>query len=196
MSAIIKKLSTRLGVALLTFTVSVAVGLLWATPYFRNGGAPGGVEIPDSLEHTEQSSPKVASMPEGWKSLDVKGKLTLRLPQDMWPSALMGDSLNHREAYSNRDLNVTVIYGEYAPCAPRHVPDRPSYRESIIDVGGRKAKLGIDRNYQPDHIIANVCFLKADAASMRLNVVAFCRDDRALETAQQIFSSIRFKDDR
>ena len=36
----------------------------------------------------------------------------MRLPQDMKPKEPMGDSFAYREAYSNRDLAVTISYGE------------------------------------------------------------------------------------
>src|SRR5215216_5075947 len=62
------------------------------------------------------------------------------------------------------------------------------------EINGKKAKIGIDRYYQPKPINAYVCFLDTNASAMQLRALVFCKDERALETAQTIFKSIRFKD--
>lgn len=187
----IKRLTPKLFVALLTFIIGVGVALLWVALHFRSLRTPSVLEVPNSTKIEEVSSP------EGWRTLVVEGKVTLQVPPDMRPSELIGDSLSHREAYSNRDINITIIYGEPDPCdTPRHLLERPTYHESIVDIGGRNALIGIDRYYQPKAIITSVCLLNTDDSVMQLRALVFCKDDRALETAQTIFKSIRFKDFR
>ena len=202
----IKEHSTHLLVALVTFAVGVAVTLLWVVPYFRTASTPGALKVADTPK--DEGTP----LPGGWKQLKVKNKVTIRLPQDMETSELIGDSFAYREAYSNQDLNITIVYGEmfppdifpqrrsrrgtsFDPCETVHLLlERPNYHESVIDIDGRKAKLGIDRSYQDRYIIAHLCFLKSEENATPLSIIAYCRDDRALETAQQIFTSIKFKD--
>lgn len=171
----IRTLSTRFAVALLTFAVGVAVTLLWVTTRFVSLNPARVLDVSD----TQRDGQKFSL--EGWKEIDVKNKFTVQLPHDMQPSELVGDSDSHREAYSNQGINITIVYGEHPSCeTARHLLDRPTYHESVIDIDGRKAKLGIDRYYQPQPINAHLCFLNSDDGGMRLSMVAFCRDDRAI----------------
>ena len=188
MRLISRKLSTRLFVSLVTFTAGVAVTLLWVVPRFQSVHSPSALKGYDTLKDEE------VSVPDGWKKLEIKNKVAMRLPQDMKPTKLIGDSFNYREAYNNQDTHLTIVYGEPTPCdTPRFLLERPSYSESVIDIDGRKAKLSIDGFYRPKFIIARLCFLDTDDHAMQLGAVAYCKDDRALETAQKIFTSIKFK---
>jgi hypothetical protein len=145
-----------------------------------------------------------------WKILDVKNKVTIRVPPDMQPSELIGDSFAYREAYRNRNIEITIAYDArhppvrpdqtgdlFDPCeTQKSLREEPTYDESVVDIDGRKAKLRIDRYHKPKFILANVCFLNPPDPSEQLIVLAHCKDEHALETAQQIFNSIRFKDSK
>jgi hypothetical protein len=133
-------------------------------------------------------------LPAGWKKLVVKNRVTLSVPPDMKPAELIGDSPKYREAYNNQELYLTIVYGEFAPCdTPRFLLERTTtYHESVIEVDGKQARLGVDSFYQPEFTNARLCFLNADDSGMQLNVAAVCKNDQALQTAQQIFTSIRF----
>ena len=182
-------LSTRLAVALVTFTAGVAVTLIWVSNHFRSVNPPRVLEASDTRRDEEKFSL------EGWKEVEVKSKLTLELPQDMLATELIGDSDSYREAYSNKDINITIVYGEHPSCeTARHLRERPTYHESNVDIDGRKAKLGIDRYNQPEPISARLCFLDPDAGGRKLSMLAFCKDDRALKTVERIFASIKFRD--
>ena len=197
----IKRPSDRLLVVLLTVGIAVSVTLLRVVPHFRTVAPTLALKGSDTLKDE-------ISLPNGWKKLEVKNQVIMRLPQDLKPIEPRGNSFAYREAYSNRDIKITIVYGEvipprpnqrdpFASCdTPRSLLEEPTYNESVIEINGRKAKLGIDRTHPPDSIIAHVCFPVADDNAMPLRVVAYCKDDRALETAQQIFTSIRFKEDR
>lgn len=183
--------SKGLVVAILTFAVGVALTLLWLTLHFRPAVTQRAPEVPLTVKKKE------TPLPAGWKNLEVKNSFTLSVPQDMKPAELIVDSPYYREAYNNRELYVAIVYGEYAPCnTPRFLLERPTYQESVIDIAGKKARLGTDSLYQPEAINARLCFLNADQEGMQLNVAAFCKDEHALETAKQIFTSIRFTDNK
>lgn len=183
-----RKIATRLSVALATFTAGVAVTVLWVAPHFRSASTPSPVEVSRSLKNED------TPLPDGWKELEVKDRVVLWLPQDMKPAKLIGDSLNYREAYNNRDIYLAVVYGEPTPCdTPSFLLERPTYSESVVDINGRKAKLGIDDFYRPKFISARLCFLGADDRAMQLGAVAYCKDDSALKAVRQIFTSIKFK---
>lgn len=105
-------LSTRLAVALVTFTAGVAVTLIWVSNHFRSVNPPRVLEASDTRRDEEKFSL------EGWKEVEVKSKLTLELPQDMLATELIGDSDSYREAYSNKDINITIVYGEHPSSRP------------------------------------------------------------------------------
>jgi hypothetical protein len=195
----IKKLSIRLLVLLVIFAIGVTVMLLCAARSFRTVPTAGALKASDALRGEQ------VAVPEEWKKFDIKNRVTIRLPQDMKPSELIGDSYAYREAYSNRDIEITIAYGavrpprlnqkgdQFDPCETRQSRlQEPTYHESVIELDGRKAKLRIDRYHQPKFILADVCFLNPPDRSEQLIVLAFCKNEHALETAQQIFNSIRF----
>lgn len=183
-----RKIATRVFVALATFTAGVAATVLWVASHYRSTDTPRPVEVSHTLKNEE------VPLPDGWKELEVKERVVLWLPQDMKPAPLIGDSLNHREAYNNQDIYFAVVYGEPTPCdTPSFLLERSSYSESVVDINGRKAKLGIDGFYRPKFISARLCFLDADEHAMQLGAMAYCKDDSALKVVRRIFTSIKFK---
>src|SRR5258708_590645 len=199
-----KNISIRLLVGLLTFTTGITVTLLLVVPRFRT------VRTPRPLKASEPLKDEEGPLPEGRKKLEIKNQVSLRLPQDMKPAEPIGDSVFYREAYSNGDIHITIVYDLLVPelekkihrwraysCdTPHFFVGRPTYHESVIDIDGRKAKLGIDHDLPPESITALVCFPSADDRAAELRLAAICNDERALETIEQIFRSIRFKDNR
>jgi|SRR5215204_818044 len=184
----VTRLSSRLVVALLTFMIGVAVTLLWIAPRLREASTPRVSIDPVTPERAE------VSFPEGWKRIEVQDSLTMWLPPDMKPAELIGDSPGHREAYNNRELNLTIVYGGSLPCdTPRVLLESPTYHESVIEIAGKKAKIGVERRHKSEYMTAQLCFLDSDGQGKRLNLAAICKDDRALDTAHRIFTSIKFK---
>jgi hypothetical protein len=125
----------------------------------------------------------------------------------MKPSELIGDSFAYREAYRNHNIDITISYGSAHPPRPNQRSEQidpcvttpnllqeSAYHESVLDIAGKKAKLSINRHYQPEFIMAKLCFLNPEDKSHQLILWAQCKDDAALNTAQQIFNSIIFKD--
>ena len=125
------------------------------------------------------------------------------LPQNMKPAQILGDSFAYREAYRNREIYITIVYGEMSPnrderglpfdgCdTPAWLLKESTYRESVINIDGRNAKLSIDRDPQSD-IGVRLCF-PPDEKGVQFILSADCRNERAVQTARQIFSSVRFK---
>jgi len=150
--------------------------------------------------------PQHSILPANWRNLDIKNRIGLWLPQNMKNVEPMGDAYAYREAYSNKDINLTIVYGPvhfvkpdeadpFDKCeTPRSLLENPVYHESEIVIDGKRARLGIDRKHQPDFINAIVCFPTISDKDVPFRVVAYCKDDGALQIAQQIFESITFKD--
>jgi hypothetical protein len=152
--------------------------------------------VPVTLERKDDPAP------EGWIEVIIKNKVALKIPPDMKKSGLVGDSEAYREAYKNSKIGLAIVYGSGFPRSkPEHLDkcenpdliDNPAYQESDLEIDGRKAKLGIDRQYQAKFLNTIICFPKTETREA-LRVVAFCDDEPALQTAMQIFKSIKFKD--
>jgi len=158
---------------------------------------------PSKLTHIQQQ--REASLHAGWRKLDIKGRVTMRVPKDMKSAELLGDAFAHREAYRNKKIYMTIVYGEISPnrdkrglpfdaCDTSHLTeDQTTYEESVMDVAGRKAKLGIDSHLRSEYVIASLC-MPPNEKGVQLIVVAYCKDDHAVDTARQIFTSVRFKE--
>jgi hypothetical protein len=175
--------------------------------------APRLTKVSENLQDEETSlsdelkKDKEISLPEGWKMIEIKDKVTLGLPPDMKPAKLIGDSHAYGEAYSNREIYLTIGYGEFRPRRYEHDPpldacdtraiylNDPAHRESDVEINGRKAKLAITHRFNPENMVASVCF-PPDDKGIQLIVAAFGKDNRALQIAQQIFTSVKFKDNR
>jgi len=198
----IRKLSTRLLVAIVTFTIGVVVTMLWVVqrlPIHKNPAEPVMLNSPHRSE---------AALPHGWEKLDFNNKVLLWLPPDMKPAEVLGDRLRFTQAYGNSEIHITIMDGAvllpdledklrkarfYSCDPPEIVIKHPTYNESLIQIDGRQAKLGIARGEDLGGITAQLCFPGADDSAFELMLAANCEDDRALATARQIFSSIRFK---
>lgn len=142
-----------------------------------------------------------------WKRLDVRGRVTLKIPADMESIEPFGDDIRHREAFRNKDFSITIVSDLLLPrliddsqkqllfsCeTPRSVKENLLYRESLIEIDGRKAKLGITKASSERALSAVLCFAASDESSFPLHLVAICKNDRALETAMEVFRSVIFK---
>jgi hypothetical protein len=187
----IKRFLVPFLMAVFAFASGVAGAVRWIAPDFRSVST--SMVALRTSEHVKDNQ---TSVPKGWKKVEFKNQVVMLLPEDMKPIEPLGDSRSYREAYSNGGLSVTILHGEFEECVTSHVLlDRPTYHESLIEIGGRKAALGVDLYPEPNFSGVKLCFLNKDENNMQLRAAAFCRDDRALEAAQQIFKSIRFKGD-
>jgi hypothetical protein len=200
----IRRLSIGLLIAVATFAVGVSVTMLWVVPRLSTNVPRLSTE--KSPADVNSSARSEITIPDGWQKLDFD-RVVLMLPPDMKPAKILGDHARHITAYSNSEIHVTVIGDVPLPewkeqlkqrkansCdGPEILTKHPTYNESLIEIDGRPANLGIARGAEFEGIVARVCFPGADADLYDLLVAANCKDDRALQTARQIFSSIKFK---
>ena len=147
---------------------------------------------------------KEPSVPEGWKRLDIKDKVSLTIPDNMKQIEPVGDADWYREAHANRDIHLTVVYGyiiapnpnrpdPLATCeTSRGLREKPSYTEAVVEIDRKKATVS-SYEFGEHQVSVMVCFPKTVDTPIPLHIVAYCRDNRGFETAQQIFRSIRFK---
>lgn len=174
------------------------VTLLWFAPH-RAAVSTSKALSPSGISTNQE-------LLDGWRKLEIKDKIAMMLPPDMKSITPIDDSYSYREAYSNRQIDLTIVYGEaivalrdnqshflLPSCETPRLPDKSSYEESFIEIDGRKAKLSIDRSHETEFIGTDVCFAKTADNEVPLRVTAYCKDEGALKTAHRIFSSIRFK---
>lgn len=194
-----KRLTIRLGVALLTFSSSVALTILWILPSYRSVITP--TPPPSSELQKQQETP----VPDSWKQLRIQERVTMRIPQDMKSFEPLGDYLWRFEAYSNKDLALMIFYEPLVPNAlsesqrrelyscelDQSVREHSSDRESTTEIDAKKAIIRITKP-DSERSITSICFPVAENVKVPLRIVAFCSDDRGLETARQIFRSVRF----
>lgn len=186
--------------AVITFAIGVALTILWVVPSVRIEKIPA--EVAASNLPTQQQT----VLPDGWRRLEFDNKVFIMLPPDLQSKEPFGDSRRYREVYANKQLHLE-IFGHVMilvpndelrkrrafPCErPETVQKDPAYSESVIEIDGRRAKLGITHTSDRG-IGATLCFPNADDSVFDLLFAAHCEDEQALATARQIFSSIRFK---
>lgn len=199
----IKNLTIRFLVGLLTFTVGVIAAVLWVFPHLRTVNNQRAPVVSDTSRDEE------LSLPEGWRRLEIRGKIIMDLPQDMKPElgGVGETSFAYYEAYRNQEILIGIGLGEIFPrrltgdrpvdaCeTPRSLTEQPTYRESMTEIDGRMVKFWLHRSNQTESTTARICFPPKNRDDL-LIVTAQYKNDRALETAQQIFTSIRFNDNR
>ena len=147
MRAGIKKVSIRFLVLFVTSVLLITGILLRIAPRFRSVSTASVLKASDALKE------QVAVL-DAWRKLDILDRVTLRLPEDMKPSELIGDSFAYREAYRNHNIDITISYGSahpptqrtepIDPCVtPQNLLEESTYHESVLDIAGKKAKLSI-----------------------------------------------------
>lgn len=196
----IRQLTIRVWVAITTFVIGVVLTMMWVVPRLTTEQPPAVVALPNPPQQQE------IVVPAGWRQLEFNNKVFIMLPPDMQSAELFGDSWWYREAYSNSQIHLEIIGDVMVPeveaslrerrvstCdTPEILRNDPTYSESVIEIDGRQAKLGITHTIDRG-IGATLCFPNADDGVFDVLFAAHCQDEQALATARQIFSSIRFK---
>ena len=131
--------------------------------------------------------------PNGWKKIDVGDKASLYLPHDMEPTRGLEESAVYRAIFSDASIRVTISYGEQLCSLTDSHRGLPSYSESPLEVNGKNAQFGIDRYYEPKLTILYLCFPSLDNGPSQLRLAVVCKGPEAVETARQIFKSVKFK---
>jgi len=138
-----------------------------------------------------------------WKEIQIKDKVVIRIPQTMKMVEPLGDALWYREAYSNKNIGLAISYGDVL-IPDAKLPDsltlcdtaalqrdEPTLTVSAATIDGRQAKLQLRRGR--GFVFAAVCFAKAPDNPIPLFVGAYCKNEQAVDIAQEIFKSIKFK---
>lgn len=192
-----KRVFIRVLVGLATFSISVALTLLWMVPKATQVTNPQA-DITSKIEAPQ--------LRDGWKLLKLRDGVSLAVPQDIEAIEPFGDAIRYREAYRNKEFSLTIAQDLLTPklgngldtqllfsCEADHpAPNNPDYEESTIEIDKRNAQMRIDRSSRRGPIFATLCFPRENLRAPLL-VAATCKDEKALETAQLVFRSITFK---
>jgi hypothetical protein len=130
--------------------------------------------------------------PLGWQRIDITDKATLYLPADMKAAQSLDESAGYTRIFSNASIRVTISYGQSACGLSDSHENLPSYKRSTLQVSGKTAELAIDSFLEPKLTIAYLCFPRLDSSD-QLRLAAMCKGKAAMETAKQIFTSVRVK---
>ena len=176
-----KTFTLRLLIALLTFLCGVAVASVLKI-YFNPKITPSTRVVP-AIESTISNDSQ-------WQTV-IRDRFSFDLPGDMEPL------LGHKEesgarSYSNGH-GLQIIYWYGSRCIYPIPPSVRSANEQIIVIDRVRAKSGVDTFVGSDLRIAYVCFFPSPANSSRLSMMAYTHDQEAVETAQKIFNSVRFR---
>ena len=146
-----------------------------------------------------KQSPDPAKPGPGWKRVDADGLFFLSLPEDMKKQDVRGIDSSVGE-YRNGRMVVSFDYGIYSNPLESY-SDKPEYKESLKNIGGKKAKIVYFSNTRADSkykYFSAVHFPEAEKnrfANMNIKLtldVEFNEEsDNAI--AQAIFESIAFR---
>lgn len=192
-----KRVFIRALVALGTFSVSVALTMLWIVPKVTQ------VTTPPSNVTSTVDAPQLQ---DGWKLLKLRDGVSLTVPQDMEAIEPFGDAIRYREAYRNKEFSLTIAQDLLTPnvgngldtqllfsCEADHsAANNPASEESAIEIDKRNAHMRITRFSRGGPIFATLCFPRENLKTPLL-VAAICKDENAWETAQLVFRSVTFK---
>lgn len=180
---------------LIVLLAAIVIIAFWRGPHLRARIDPSALNVPQGRKN------EVPQVPDGWKRIEIKDQVSLVIPSAMTVIEPLGDSFRRRQAYADQTLSITIASDSIVrlrdsekpalySCASRSKRESSSYHESTIEIDARQAKLSIDRS--PTTIVADLCFPNLADGVVPLRIIAVCKDDRALETAQTIFASISF----
>ena len=194
-----RKLTTRLAIALLTFSIGIVSANLWITRRARQ------------TEEVLPPAPAVAEPPimedvsEGWRKVDVEGKFSFYLPPNMEevlpPNHPEADRVfRRRKTAEDEFLYLYYAYGRQGSCdRDANLSSAGVSQKSEVVISGKRAMLNI---WQPelgrlDFSLSQLpkmklCFPDVGRGKAKLYLYTTARDLKSLEVAKQIFNSIEF----
>lgn len=197
----IRKLSTRLLVAIVTFSIGVAVTMWWVVPRFSTEETVT-IPIADIAPNRQDTL-----LRKEWKKIHFYHRLELMVPGDMKEDEIWADRIHYTKAFKNEEIRIEIIgdtfnpdvreklrQGNFQLCKrPETITNHPTYKESLLEIDGRQAQLGIARGEEFGGIGATVCFPAPGDPAHEFMIAARCKDDHALAIGMEIFNSITFR---
>jgi hypothetical protein len=194
-----QKVTARLVITLLTFSVGVATTGLWAIR--RTRPAEEASAHPPVVTET-----KVApSDSSEWQRVDIEGKVSFSLPPGMkeTPPAYSPevDGVYKRVGPTERDfLYLNYVYGKRAACdSDADFSNKKISQKTEVIIGGKRAKLNIWQTERAQYSTSlstlpemTLCFPDPGRGHARLHFHAIAIDLEGLEAARQIFDTIEF----
>src|SRR5262245_12821922 len=153
--------------------------------------------------HSHLETPKQSLDPTkpgpGWKRVDADGLFFLSLPEDMKKQNVRGIDSSVGE-YRNVRMVVSFDYGIYSNPLESY-SGRPEYKESLKNIGGKKAKIVVFSNTRADSkykYYSAVHFPEVEKGrfanmNIRLTLSVEFSEESDNAIAQVIFESISFR---
>ena len=194
-----RKMTTRLAIALLTFSFGIVTAGLWASLRFRQ------TEEVSTLKSTVTEARMVLDDLDGWKKIDVEGKFSFYLPPNMEemtpPNIPEADRVfRRRKTSEDESLYLYYTYGRRASCdKDADFSNKEISQKSEIVIGGKRAKLNVWQTERAKYFSnlsllpeMTLCFPDVGQSKGKLYLYTSARNLEALEVARQIFNSIKF----
>jgi hypothetical protein len=176
-----RKKAIYLIIAILTFVIGIAASTIWYFSY----------RLP-------VQPPAQLSVPQGWKKVKLLSQISFAIPPDMLERNVQGTDLAIWE-HRNNNMLLTVYYGHTAPDFNSLPNPIYEYREEMLELNGKKAKV---LTFRLDDSLVNTFgngdskYLSAvyipgdgDNLSMWVN----CKSQAEQDVAKKIFQTISFQ---
>jgi hypothetical protein len=196
---LMKRITLRLAIVLLTFMLGVVITGLIATSPFRSTE-----KIPVSVLSVAELNVKL-NHPKGWRKIDVDNKFSFYLPPDMKQVELLGniDYYGPTEHFGDKNLMINYGYVEKryneelwrgkvsCEMLAGKITDEPSYRSSEVEISGRRAREISWHSNSSKLSFITLCFSDiGDGTVLKFGAVS--ENTQSLDVAKQIFGSIEF----
>ena len=187
-----------LAVALVTFIIGVIAASLWVIHHqhlHESSSPPPTVAIRQMPNH-----------PDGWKRINVDGKLSFYLPPDMEQEKEPVGNIEYfgpHQSFGSETLSVGYVYVEKrcneelwrgtvsCELLTREPQGVSSFQSSEVEINGRRARQIFLQWDKPKLSVMRVCFPDVgDGTVFTLSVNS--KDEQGLDVAKQVFSSIGF----
>jgi hypothetical protein len=144
-----------------------------------------------------QQTPPNSDVPKGWKMEKAEGRYTMYLPPSAWDTGLVGIDEFYREWRIGR-LRFVLIHEPMGilSYSSREKELGKGFRESIIEIGGRKAYLCDYSQKEKGRTRYYTDVFVGDWPNSKVKLWMRANSSRAvdLETAKKIFRTLQFLD--
>lgn len=179
------KLTFRLTIAVITFTLGIGVATFWTVSHFRHGEK--------NIKLAEESTP------EGWQRIDMAGKATFYIPPGLREIKFDTDALSR--TYQNDSQEFLFIYDRSVPVCYAQKDENIVPKSKLIKtkVDGRDATLeNVDQIpldfYKGGPVLKGVliCVPNVDSNGYQFEILAKYKNEQDYENVFRVVNSIKF----
>jgi len=150
-----------------------------------------------SLACTKAHNPE-SIVPEGWNRIEADNFFTFYLPKSMQLiSEERCEECAWGSAYSDSEVRLYAEYSSWnEEYAAQYLAKQAEYMKEMAAIDGKRAKIQAWQLEQPVvgyYFTAEVRIYDSETGKMRARISALCKERNDLETAKEIFKTIKFR---